>query len=313
MDMHADSHRATATELLSHLKSLGVKLSVKEGRLIVDAPRGAIAADLKAELARRKPELVLALADPSPPPPDDPQVPPLTRVDRSGPLPLSFSQERLWFLSLLEPENTAYNISAAYRLIGPLRPDVLERSLATIVARHEALRTHFEEVDGTPVQVIAPPGPFRLPLTDLAGLPPGERDAAIAALNAREAGRLCVVVGPNVQIVSSLLHTERLSNYEIFPTPGVYLALTTLLVTRVAHSTTPLNFAMPAFTLTMPALSSTWLALMVTFALVFTRMPFVSSFTEFPLASVNWIEPGPSLSVTLWPPGVSTMKLSWPA
>ena len=86
----------------------------------------------------------------------------------------------------------------------------------------------------------------------------------------------------------------------------------TLLLMSVSHFTTPLNFDMPEFTVIIPELISTVLALMVTFALAFTMIPDASSFTELPLLSIISIESGPSLSVTFWPPGVSTMKRSWP-
>src|SRR5688572_15377719 len=69
--------------------------------------------------------------------------------------PLSFSQERLWFLHQLEPESYAFNITSAVRLIGELNVPALERALNEIVRRHEALRTTFDHVDGELAQVIA--------------------------------------------------------------------------------------------------------------------------------------------------------------
>ncbi|HEX7375580.1 MAG TPA: condensation domain-containing protein, partial [Pirellulales bacterium] len=80
-------------------------------------------------------------------------LPPVTRADRSRPLPLSSSQEQLWFLEQLERE-PRYNLAAGIRLHGPLDVPALERSLATILARHEALRTCFPAVDGVPRQVV---------------------------------------------------------------------------------------------------------------------------------------------------------------
>ena len=80
----------------------------------------------------------------------------LTRVDRSGPLPLSFTQQRLWFLDQLDPLNPLYNVTSAIRLQGRLRPDVLEESLNEIVRRHEALRTRFAMAHGEPVQIVEP-------------------------------------------------------------------------------------------------------------------------------------------------------------
>src|SRR5262244_2790653 len=71
-------------------------------------------------------------------------------------VPLSFAQQRLWFLDQLEPGNKAYIVSRAIRLEGELNAEVLEQSLNEIVRRHEDLRTTFAAVDGQPVQVIKP-------------------------------------------------------------------------------------------------------------------------------------------------------------
>src|SRR5207244_8473096 len=89
--------------------------------------------------------------------------------------------------------------------------------------------------------------------------------------------------------------------HQMLPAPGVYDALMMLLVMTVSAWTTPLNLAMPALTLTMPAEMSAVLALIVTLAEALTVMSLVPSFTELPFASASSIEPGPSLSVTFWP------------
>src|SRR5688500_9372545 len=73
-----------------------------------------------------------------------------------GRAPLSFAQERLWFIDRLEPGSAAYNLSETWRLGGALDEAAVERALGEIVRRHEALRTVFTETDGSPVQVIAP-------------------------------------------------------------------------------------------------------------------------------------------------------------
>ncbi len=96
-----------------------------------------------------------------------PAAPPLTRVPRDGDLPLSFAQERLWFLQRLSPGSPAYNMPAALRLSGDLDPAVLERVLQEIVRRHEILRTTFPETDGEPRQRVHPFRPFSLPVIDV--------------------------------------------------------------------------------------------------------------------------------------------------
>src|SRR5437588_10887075 len=102
---------------------------------------------------------------------------PLLVADRTE-FPLSSGQEQLWFLDQLSPGQTTYNISLAYRLGGRLDVDVLRRSLALLVGRHEALRASFDAVDGTPFQVIAPAGDVGLDVSDLTGVDPHEREAA---------------------------------------------------------------------------------------------------------------------------------------
>jgi amino acid adenylation domain-containing protein len=118
-----------------------------------------------------------------------PVLPPIVHIDRDRPLPLSFAQERLWFLDRLEPGNTTYNLSAALRLGGVLDPAALERALGEIVRRHDALRTTFAEADGSPVQVISPFGGFTLPVEDLSDLGDADRQAAARRRTGEEAAR----------------------------------------------------------------------------------------------------------------------------
>ncbi|MFL5382771.1 MAG: condensation domain-containing protein, partial [Longimicrobiaceae bacterium] len=103
------------------------------------------------------------------------------------PAPLSFAQERLWFLDRMEPGNPFYNLPGTMRLRGALDEAALERSLGEIVRRHEALRTVFAEVDGSPVQVITPFGGFALPAEDLSELSEADRGAALRRRAGEEA------------------------------------------------------------------------------------------------------------------------------
>ena len=112
---------------------------------------------------------------------------PIRRVPRDSDLPLSFAQQRLWFLDQLEPNNAFYNISGAVRLEGKLKVDLLERTFTEIVRRHEVLRTTFTLLEEQPVQVIAEPSPFTLRLTDLSTLPPSDWPAETQRRAAAEA------------------------------------------------------------------------------------------------------------------------------
>jgi amino acid adenylation domain-containing protein len=115
--------------------------------------------------------------------------PPLLRVSRGGDLPLSFGQQRLWFLQQLDPASYAYNMSAALRMEGELHAGALAAAFAELVRRHEALRTTFPDRDGKPVQAIAAAGPHAVPLVDLSLLPAPRRDEETVRLARLDAAR----------------------------------------------------------------------------------------------------------------------------
>src|SRR5262249_28745881 len=111
------------------------------------------------------------------------------RGDEWSTFPLSFAQQRLWFLDRWEPASLAYNLPAALRLRGSLDVGALERSLGEITRRHEALRTIFLDIEGKPIQVVRAAEPFRIPTIDLRPLASSEREARAGALAAEEATR----------------------------------------------------------------------------------------------------------------------------
>jgi len=101
--------------------------------------------------------------------------------------PLSFAQERLYFLDQLQPNSSLYNLPASFRLKTRLNTAALERSLSEIVRRHEALRTTFELVDSVPAQVIHPAQPLKLQIEDVSSSPNPEAEAVRqAAIEAQE-------------------------------------------------------------------------------------------------------------------------------
>jgi non-ribosomal peptide synthetase component F len=109
------------------------------------------------------------------------------KVGQSRTLPLSYAQQRLWFLYQLEPDSPAYNITTPVRLTGWLNIAALEQSLNEIVRRHEALRTTFVLVEGQPFQRIAPALNLTLPLIDLRQLSLEERNAEALRIAKKEA------------------------------------------------------------------------------------------------------------------------------
>jgi amino acid adenylation domain-containing protein len=103
--------------------------------------------------------------------------PPLVRVPRDGPLPLSFAQERAWKLSHTDGRSHSETYVTPYRIVGPLDRDLLRDCMSELVRRHENIRTTFTTVDGTPMQIVHDPEPVDLQTFDLAGAPDPERHA----------------------------------------------------------------------------------------------------------------------------------------
>ncbi len=165
-------HSLLATQVVSRLRQvLQVELPL---RALFEAPTLAgLAAHVDA-LQREEKDL---------------QIPPLVRAPRDQHLPLSFAQQRLWFVHQLNPEDPSYNVPLNLRLKGLLRVDALERALNEIVRRHEILRTTFTEIEDTPIQVIAPELRVSLPLMELTHLPEAGREAEAHRIAAQQAGQ----------------------------------------------------------------------------------------------------------------------------
>jgi len=165
-------HSLLAPRVVSRLRgALGVELPL---RALFEAPGVAgLAARVEAALRRDA----------------GPQAPPLVPVPRNGPLPLSFAQQRLWFLDRMQPGSAAYNMPYALRLHGAADVPLLARALSAVVERHEALRTVFPEVDGEPVQAVLPAPAATLSVVDLGALPAVERERTLLRIAREEAGR----------------------------------------------------------------------------------------------------------------------------
>ena len=154
-------HSLLATRIVSRVRAtLGVELTI---RMLFESPN-------VAELSQRLREGGKGRA-------------PLVRQERPERLPLSYAQQRLWFLDQLEKSSTEYNMPVALRLRGKLDRRVLEKTINTIVERHESLRTRFGMVEGEPAQIIEEALSVEVPVEDLSGLQEWEqRERALGAL-----------------------------------------------------------------------------------------------------------------------------------
>lgn len=137
------------------------------------------------------------------------QAPPITPIDRSRPLPLSFAQQRLWFLDQLQPDSPFYNVPQTVRLAGRLDVATLEGAINEIVRRHEALRTTFATVESQPVQIISPNVHINLPVTDLSELPAAPQEGEALRL-IRHESRLAfnLLTGPLMRTALVRLATD---------------------------------------------------------------------------------------------------------
>ncbi|HEY6804799.1 MAG TPA: condensation domain-containing protein, partial [Pyrinomonadaceae bacterium] len=115
------------------------------------------------------------------------QLPPIRPVSRDVDVPLSFGQQRLWFIDQLKPGAVPYNIPTAVKLSGKLDREALQQTLTEVAKRHEVVRTSFHNRDGRAVQVIHPAAPVEMPFTDLSQLPEAEREAEVGRLARMEA------------------------------------------------------------------------------------------------------------------------------
>lgn len=117
------------------------------------------------------------------------EAPPISPVSRNRELPLSFAQQRLWFIHRLDPTSSAYNVNHTLRVKGTLNFSALHQSLNTIMARHEALRTRFEIRDGKPAQVIDERGEVKLLVCHLGNVDEDERERLAKRLAEHDARR----------------------------------------------------------------------------------------------------------------------------
>lgn len=189
----------TVEELVSSLSALGVRLWGEDGRLRFSAPQGVLTPTLRAEMAERKVEILSLLEEAAEA--AEATIAPIPLVPRADDLPLSFAEQRLWYLHQLDPASSAYNAPVAVRLIGRLDRDALQKAIDLIVERHEALRTVFPDVDGKPTQRILPSQPVEIALIDLRSAPQAAREEQAMALSQQAAREPFVLAtGPLLRV-----------------------------------------------------------------------------------------------------------------
>lgn len=172
-------------QLLLELSQRKVKLWLDGDRLRYKAPKEAFTPELLTQVKEYKADIIAFLQEATNS--TNTQLPPILPIERNENSPLSFAQQRLWFLHQFEPDSSSNNMPVVVQLTGSLDIDILEQSISEVVRRHEVLRTTFPSVKGQPQLVIAPAEPIKLPLIDLRDLPKDERDAEAFRMATEEA------------------------------------------------------------------------------------------------------------------------------
>ena len=192
-------------DFLNHLRDQGIGIRLEGEHLRITAPPGTLTVELRAELTARRDELKAFLLEVATLHRARESIP---AAPRDEPLPLSHGQQRLWFLHQFDPHSTEYNVPIILRIGGALDLSALQRAVATVIDRHEVLRTTFSASDGQPRQRIHPPAPVPLPVTDLSDLAADVAHDAAARLVSAEIDRaFALASGPLMR--ASVLKLDR--------------------------------------------------------------------------------------------------------
>ena len=172
--------------MIRSLEGLDVRLSADGEHLRINAPKGALSAELRDQIAGLKHEILTYLRRAADKPGVHSAIP---RIAEDEPAPLSFAQERLWLVEQLQPESAVFNLCRAARITGRLNLPALEWSLSEIQRRHESLRSQFVTIDASPRQVVIEAAGTPLIAADLRGVAKAKRESEAARLLHEEARR----------------------------------------------------------------------------------------------------------------------------
>lgn len=188
-------------ELLLNLHVLGIKLSVQGQRLQFAAPSGTMTPDVRAQIAEHREAIIDLLRQQQ-----NSFTSSIPKAPRTGRVPLSFAQQRLWFLDQFG-SGAAYNMAASMRLTGELDAIALQRTLQEIIQRHESLRTTFANAEGDSYQIIHSEFNFELPIINLSGLDESQRDVRLKQLISDESLRPFDLT-QDLMLRATLIHVE---------------------------------------------------------------------------------------------------------
>ena len=171
-------------DFVSYLQNLGVKFWIDGEQLRYRSPKGVITPELKKDIVERKAELLDLLREVQTI--QQSVASSIKPISREQVIPLSYAQQRLWFLEKMGLSSNTYNVPLIFNIVGKLDYVALQTTINKIIARHETLRTTFSEINGTPVQIIKPSFELQLPKKDLSGLTPSEATTKLQQLLQQE-------------------------------------------------------------------------------------------------------------------------------
>ncbi|MEO8804846.1 MAG: amino acid adenylation domain-containing protein [Burkholderiaceae bacterium] len=161
--------------LFERLRAADIRLSLEEDRLNISAPKGALTPELRAELERGRDAIKAHLRQTEQA--RQSAADGVRPIPRAADMAVSHTQQRLWFMKQMDPDNAAYNVPGAFRMHGALDVKALEAALADLVERHESLRTRFVSIEGVPRCVVETAARAPLERLDLRAVAEAQREA----------------------------------------------------------------------------------------------------------------------------------------
>ncbi|WAN69458.1 amino acid adenylation domain-containing protein [Moorena producens JHB] len=180
-----NNNQVNIVEFISWLQNQGINISTNGEKLLCRVNKGTLTPALRQKIAERQAEIIVFLQQLGKG--NNTNYPPIKAIPRDQKFPLSFSQERLWFIDQVEGSKAPYIEHGALEITGNLNVLVLEQALSEIINRHEVLRTSFPTINGKPIQVIHPHSTININVVDLQQYPEPERETILKQEVQREA------------------------------------------------------------------------------------------------------------------------------